>query len=68
MRNIFLLFLWISSLSLTGQKNNNLERAIPEDYGISSETILEFINTAEEKIDAIHSLMIVKNDKVITEA
>ena len=67
MRNIFLLFLWISSLSLTGQKNNNLERAIPEDYGISSETILEFINTAEEKIDAIHSLMIVKNDKVITE-
>ena len=68
MRNIFLLFLWISSLSLTGQKNNNLDRAIPEDYGISSETILEFINTAEEKLDAIHSLMIVKNDKVITEA
>jgi CubicO group peptidase (beta-lactamase class C family) len=68
MRHIYLLILWISSLTLTAQNNYDLERAIPEDFGISSETILAFINSAEEKIDAIHSLMIVKNDKVITEA
>ena len=64
---LYFLLLWFVSFTITGQTSTSLERSIPESEGISSEALLSFINAAEENIDAIHSLMVVKNGKVVTE-
>ena len=66
-RLLYFLLLWFVSFTLTGQTSTSLERSTPESEGISSEALLSFINAAEENIDAIHSLMVVKNGKVVTE-
>ena len=66
-RLLYFLLLWFVSFKLTGQTSTSLERSTPESEGISSEALLSFINAAEENIDAIHSLMVVKNGKVVTE-
>ena len=49
------------------QINTKLERGIPENEGLSSSAILNFINETEEKVDDIHSLMIVKNEPYLIE-
>ncbi len=67
MRSKLLLFFLLFSFLNEAQVQTKLERGIPEIEGLSSGAILNFINKAEEKIDAIHSLMIVKNGKVISE-
>lgn len=67
-KNKFLLVLVLFvSLTLSAQTGLTLERGIPENEGISSKAILTFIKAAEEKVDALHSLMIVKNGKVVSE-
>ena len=66
-RLLYFLLLWFVSFTLTGQTSTSLERSTPESEGISSEALLSFINAAEENIGAIHSLMVVKNGKVVTE-
>lgn len=49
------------------QKIKGLQRGIPEAEGLSSENILAFINSVESKKLGLHSLMIVRHGKVITE-
>ena len=44
-----------------------LPRSAPESQGVSSRSLLELTNTLDERFDRIHSLMIVRNGKVITE-
>ena len=63
MRLKLLLFFLLLSFLNEAQVQTKLERGIPEIEGLSSGAILNFINKAEEKIDAIHSLMIVKMAK-----
>ena len=63
----FTLFFCIIILEISAQKKTYLERGNPEAEGISSEAILNFLNRAEKEIDALHSYMIVKNGKVISE-
>ena len=41
--------------------------AIPETQGISSRAILEWVNTVERDIDALHSFMLVRHGAVIAE-
>ncbi len=67
MRGLFVFFLWIFSFDSIAQSPFILERSIPENEGVSSETILKLINNFEERVDAVHSLMILKNGKVIAE-
>ena len=67
MRGLFVFFLWIFSFDSIAQSPFTLERSIPENEGVSSETILKLINNFEERVDAVHSLMILKNGKVIAE-
>ncbi len=43
------------------------ERALPEDLGISSLNILKTLQTFEKKCIPMHSLLIMKNDKLIFE-
>lgn len=44
-----------------------LPRGTPEAQGISSAAILGFIEEAEQKIDALHSVMIVRHGQVVAE-
>ena len=42
-------------------------RSTPEAQGLSSSAILAFVEEAEQKIDALHSLMIVRHGRVVAE-
>ncbi len=42
-------------------------RSTPEAQGISSSAILEFVQQAEERLDALHSFMLVRHGQVVAE-
>jgi CubicO group peptidase (beta-lactamase class C family) len=42
-------------------------RATPESQGISSTALLGFVDEAEQKLDALHSLMVVRHGQVVAE-
>jgi CubicO group peptidase (beta-lactamase class C family) len=42
-------------------------RSAPEAQGISSAAILGFLDEAEQKLDALHSIMVVRHGKVVAE-
>jgi len=44
-----------------------LPRSTPEEQGISSSAILEFIEAADKEIDAMHSFMLVRHGHVVAE-
>lgn len=44
-----------------------LPRSLPELQGVSSKAIREFVKTANEKIDTLHSFMLVRHGRVIAE-
>jgi CubicO group peptidase (beta-lactamase class C family) len=44
-----------------------LPRSAPEDQGISSSAILAFVEATENKIDALHSLMVLRHGQVVAE-
>ena len=45
-----------------------LPRSTPEAEGVRTDGILKFIQVADEEVDSIHSLMVVRHGKVVTEA
>ena len=60
------LFIALISISLVAQ-TKSLPRSTPEQEGISSESIVNLIDAFEKKIEFVHSYMIVKNGKVVSE-
>ena len=48
-------------------KPNDLPRSDPEAQGVRSSAIQAFVEAAEEKIDAVHSLMLLRHGKVVAE-
>ncbi len=44
-----------------------LERSVPEEQGVSSRALLAFVNTAEKKVDALHSFVLMRHGKVVAE-
>ena len=42
-------------------------RSAPEAQGVSTAAILAFVEEAEQKLDALHSVMIVRHGQVIAE-
>src|SRR5262245_12148067 len=44
-----------------------LPRSTPESQGLSSAAVLAFVEAAESRIDALHSLMIVRHGQVVAE-
>ena len=44
-----------------------LERSTPEAQGVSSSAILGFLDAAEDSIDALHSIMILRHGRVVAE-
>lgn len=59
-----------SSVSADGFVPNpkSLPRSTPESQGVSSAQIRKFIETADQKIDTMHSFMLVRHGKVVAEA
>ena len=49
-------------------KEVRLPRATPESQGVSSQTIATFLRAADEKVNSMHSFMLVRHGKVIAEA
>ena len=52
----------------TRAQDASLPRSTPEAQGVSSAAILEFIETANRKVDSLHSFMLVRNGHVVAEA
>jgi CubicO group peptidase (beta-lactamase class C family) len=57
----------LGSIVVSAQSGTHLKRSTPEAEGISSAAILSFIEAAEENIDAMHSFMILRHGKVVSE-
>ncbi len=58
-----------AAFSLTAiAATTSLPRSTPEAEGISSNAILEFIQAADASVDTIHSFMLVRHGKVVSEA
>ncbi len=49
-------------------QSTSLPRATPESQGVSSAGLCEFIETANAKINSLHSFMLVRHGKVVAEA
>ncbi|MFN8492473.1 MAG: hypothetical protein U0350_33035 [Caldilineaceae bacterium] len=46
---------------------NQLPRSTPEAQGISSAAIHRFVDAVEQKVDALHSFMLVRHGQVVAE-
>ena len=44
-----------------------LPRSTPEKQGLSSTAVLNFVKAAEEKIDALHSFVLLRHGQVVAE-
>lgn len=64
---VFLLGLVFSSCSKPEAKITSLFRSTPEEEGVSSEQILQFIEAAENSQNELHSFMFLRHGKVIAE-
>jgi len=56
-----------AALSRSAEDPSRLPRSTPEEQGISSSAILSFVEGAEQKVDAVHSVMIVRHGHVVAE-
>ena len=66
---VFLGFLTCTSLkSQTEVDNHYLESSIPEAEGVASEGIIQFIDALESENNEMHSFVILRHGKIISEA
>ncbi len=56
-----------SSMSLAVADDVRLPRSSPESQGVSSKAIREFVETANQKIDTLHSFMLLRHGHVVAE-
>lgn len=54
--------------SSESKREIRLPRATPESQGVSSAAIAKFVRAADEKVNSMHSVMILRHGKVIAEA
>ncbi|MFO0012125.1 MAG: serine hydrolase domain-containing protein [Planctomycetota bacterium] len=52
----------------TWAQNASLPRSSPESQGVSSAQILRFLKTADQRIQSMHSFMMLRNGNVVAEA
>jgi CubicO group peptidase (beta-lactamase class C family) len=65
---LFAALLMLSAgLAAAAERSAALPRSAPEAQGVSSSALLGFIEEAEQKIDALHSVMIVRHGKIVAE-
>src|SRR4051794_36154544 len=61
------LILVLAISSNRAQAGSALPRSTPEGQGISSSALLEFVNTLDQQIDGMHSVMVLRRGRVIAE-
>lgn len=64
----FAALLCLLLLTTTLHADKSLPRATPESQGVSSAAIRAFVETADAKVDTMHSFILVRHGKVIAEA
>ena len=57
----------VTLASAADKPSSSLPRSAPEPQGISSGALLDFVKAADEKLDAIHSFMLVRHGHVVAE-
>ena len=62
-----LLLLFYVALAAAREAPFSLPRSAPEAQGISSADLLGFVNEAEQKLNALHSFMLVRHGQVVAE-
>jgi len=70
MRSSFLVALVLtvsSGLGLSAASSVSLPRSSPESQGVSSGAVLEFIEAADQQLDAMNSFMLLRHGQVIAE-
>jgi CubicO group peptidase (beta-lactamase class C family) len=70
-KNASIILLGYVTLILNGNlaaQVESLPRSTPEAQGVSSSKILVFIETADQKVNSMHSFMLVRHGHVVTEA
>jgi len=66
--SLLLFFLYVSISSAHSQfKGNTLQRSIPEQQGVSSAAIIEFLDAAEKSTHEFHSFIFLRHGKIIAE-
>jgi len=63
----FLLLAMLASNSVTLTGATSLPRRTPESQGLASASVLAFLQAAETKVDALHSIMILRHGQVVAE-
>src|SRR5260221_1564607 len=63
---IFLVLVLAGTLS-AAHAAGALPRSAPEAQGVSSAALLDFVNTLDQQIDGMHSVMVVRHGQVIAE-
>jgi hypothetical protein len=63
----FLFILLFLQVSASAQKASILARGVPEEAGISSKNITEFLDAADKSKTEFHSFMLLRHGKVIAE-
>lgn len=59
--------IFVSAIAVPSAQKTALPRSTPEAQGMSSAAIQQFVEAAEQKLDALHSIMIVRHGHVVTE-
>ena len=62
-----LLLLFCAALGAAKEAPFTFPRSAPETQGISSADLLGFVNEAEQKLNALHSFMLVRHGQVVAE-
>jgi CubicO group peptidase (beta-lactamase class C family) len=60
-------FLFLTGAMGVAQVADPLPRGVPEAQGVSSTAMLEFVNTLDQQIEGMHSVMVVRHGQVIAE-
>src|SRR4051794_23968811 len=63
----FCLLLALTTALCPAQAAVSLPRSAPEAQGVSSVALLELVNTLDQRIDGMHSVIVVRHGQVITE-
>jgi CubicO group peptidase (beta-lactamase class C family) len=63
----FIAALLLSATAAAAEAPPALPRSTPEAQGIPSAAILAFVEAAEKKVDALHSLMVLRHGQVVAE-
>jgi CubicO group peptidase (beta-lactamase class C family) len=61
------LFLLAASAAVAAAEPPALPRSAPEAQGLPSQAVLAFVDAAEQKVDALHSLMVLRHGHVVAE-